>query len=149
MTVDGTASSITTKRGTKQGCKLAPSVFAIATGLFYRKMKDHLGTEQAGKILTLYADDTLHCADPFQTLESMGLKVNPKKCTFLISASGASAQHELAKYRVKLKKVGMHIQLPDGQLIPIRKAAPYLGVSYNYEDFSLKNQVVDGQLSPC
>ena len=74
----------------------------------------------------------------------MGFKVNPKKSALLISAAGSSAQQELSKYRVKIKNEGMRIKLPDGNLVPIRRTAPYLGViiSYsNYEDQTLKHRL--------
>ena len=88
MTVDGTDFSVMTKRGIKQGCKLAPSLFAISTALFFKKMAEKIGAEKALQILTLYADDTLlqehfrnkkefeqalyHCSELLKTLEEMG-----------------------------------------------------------------------------
>ena len=160
MSVDGTDFSITTKRGIKQGRKLAPSLFAIATALFFRRMAESLGEDKAAQLLTLYADDTLlqehfknrtefeqalnHCSELLKTLEGMGFKVNPKKSALLLTATGSSAQQELSKYRVKIKNEGTHIKLPDGNLIPIRRTAPYLGViiSYsNYEDQTLKHRL--------
>ena len=160
MTVDGTDFSIITKRGIKQGCKLAPSLFAIATALFFRRMAEKIREDKARQILTLYADDTLlqenfknrsefeqalnHCSELLKTLEEMDFKVNPKKSALLISATGSSAQQELSKHRVKIKNEGMRIKLPDGNLVPIRRTAPYLGViiSYsNYEDQTLKHRL--------
>ncbi|CAE7374264.1 kptA [Symbiodinium microadriaticum] len=47
------------KRGIEQGCKLAPSLFAFATFLLFRKLGEHRDIEALKQILTLYADDTL------------------------------------------------------------------------------------------
>ena len=141
MTVDGTDFSVMTKRGIKQGCKLAPSLFAISTALFFKRMAEKIGATKALQALTLYADDTLlqehfrnkkefeqaltHCSVLLKTLAEMGFKVNPKKSALLITVTGSSAQQELAKYRVKIKGEGDHLKLPDGNLIPVRRTAPY------------------------
>ena len=73
MTVGGADFFIKTKRGIKQGCKLAPSFCAIAAGLFYQRVKSILGDSQAGKLLTSYADDTLLQEGP-RGLKSRGQK---------------------------------------------------------------------------
>ena len=59
MTASDQAFSIATKRGIKQGCKLAPSLFAFATSLLFRKLGEHSNIEALARILTMYTDDTL------------------------------------------------------------------------------------------
>ena len=123
-------------------------------------MVGKIGATKALQALTLYADDTLlrehfrnkrefeqaltHCSELLKTLSEMGFKVNPKKSALLITVTGSSGQQELAKYRVKIKGEGDRLKLPDGNLVPIRRTAPYLGViiSYsNYEDQTLKHRL--------
>ena len=41
MTASDQAFSVATKRGIKQGCKLAPSLLAFATFLLFRKLGEH------------------------------------------------------------------------------------------------------------
>ena len=122
-------------------------------------MANVLGEEKSSQLLTLYADDTLlqeqfrnrtefeqvllHCSELLKTLEGMGFKVNPKKSALLLTATGSSSQQELSKYRVRIKNEGLHIKLPDGNLIPIRKTAPLgIVISYRgYEDQTLKHRL--------
>ena len=42
ITASDKAFDIATRRGIKQGCKLAPSLFAFATGLLYRQVQQHI-----------------------------------------------------------------------------------------------------------
>ena len=59
MTASDQAFSIATRRGIKQGCKLAPSLFAFATFLLFRRLGEQCDIAALQRILTMYADDTL------------------------------------------------------------------------------------------
>ena len=59
MTASDKAFDIATKRGIKQGCKLAPSLFAFATGLLYSQVQQHIDAATLARLLTMYADDIL------------------------------------------------------------------------------------------
>ena len=104
MTVSDKAFDIATKRGIKQGCKLAPSLFAFATGLLYRQVQQHIDAEMLARLLTMYADDILlqsHfdswaelevalelCDRLLDRLSQLGFKVNPGKSAMLIRLHG-------------------------------------------------------------
>ena len=128
--------SVATKRGIKQGCKLAPSLFAFATFLLFRKLGEHCDIEALKQILTMYADDTLlqvHFDDQTQLQEALrlcdllldqltelGFKVNPEKSALLLQLHGGSAQQTRNKL-VVTKKGEKYVQLPSGRLIALKR----------------------------
>ena len=59
MTASDSTFSIATKRGIKHGCKLAPSLFAFATCLLFKKLEAYCDPMKLAQILTMYADDSL------------------------------------------------------------------------------------------
>ena len=105
MTASDKAFDIAAKRGIKQGCKLAPSLFAFATGLLYRQVQQHIDAETLARLLTMYADDILLqsqfdswaeleaalelCDRLLDRLSQLGFKVNPGKSAMLIRLHGA------------------------------------------------------------
>ena len=119
MTASDQAFSVATKRGIKQGCKLAPSLFAFVTFLLFRKLGEHCDIEALKQILTMYADDTLlqvHFDDQPQLQEALrlcdllldqltelGFKVNPEKSALLLQLHGGSAQQTRNKVVVTKK----------------------------------------------
>ena len=59
MTASDQSFTIATNRGIKQGCKLAPSLFAFATSLLFRCLSQHCEEAKLARLLTMYADDSL------------------------------------------------------------------------------------------
>ncbi|OLP82717.1 hypothetical protein AK812_SmicGene36607 [Symbiodinium microadriaticum] len=132
MTANDQAFSVATKRGIKQGCKLAPSLFAFATFLLFRKLGEHCDIEALKQILTMYADDTLlqvHFDDQPQLQEALrlcdllldqltelGFKVNPEKSALLLQMHGGSAQQTRNKLVV-----------------------PYLRIIISYHDYEMQS----------
>ena len=59
MTASETKFSVATKRGIKQGCKLAPSLFAFVTGLLYRKLANQITQDELA--VSLRCTPTISC----------------------------------------------------------------------------------------
>ncbi|CAE7264138.1 unnamed protein product [Symbiodinium microadriaticum] len=154
MTASDQAFSIATKRGIKQGCKLAPSRFAFATCLLFQKLGEHCDTAVLARILTMYADDTLlqmHFDDLAQLHEALrmgdllldqltelGFKVNPEKSALLLQLHGGSAQQ--IRHKLILTKAGEKIvQLPSGRLIALKTQVPYLGIIISYREYEMQS----------
>ncbi|CAE7480731.1 kptA, partial [Symbiodinium necroappetens] len=144
MTASDQAFSIATRRGIKQGCKLAPSLFAFATFLLFRRLGEQCDIATLKRILTMYADDTLlqmHFDDRQQLLDSLhlcdllldqlmelGFKVNPERSALLLQMHGGSAQ-----------QIRQSLLTPSGRLIALKNQVPYLGIIISYQDYEMKS----------
>ena len=154
MTASDQTFSVATKRGIKQGCKLAPSLFAFATFLLNREVGEHCDIEALKQILTMYADDTLlqmHFEDLPQLQEALrlcdllldqlmelGFKVNPEKSALLLQLHGGSAQ-QIRNKLILTKKGEKYVQLPSGRLIALKTQVPYLGIIISYHDYEMQS----------
>ena len=126
MTASDQAFSIATRRGIKQGCKLAPSLFAFATFLLFRRLGAQCDIATLQKILTMYADDTLlqmhfdnkHelqealqlCDLLLDQLTELGFKVNPEKSALLLQIHGGSAQQIRQSLLSKVRSLSNFLQ---------------------------------------
>ena len=150
MTASDKAFDIAAKRGIKQGCKLAPSLFAFATGLLYSQVQQHIDAATLARLLTMYADDILlqsHfdnwaeleaalelCDSLLDRLSQLGFKVNPGKSALLIRFHGGSAS--TARKRLFKKEHGTrYVALPSGRLVSHKTQVPYLGIILSYLDY--------------
>ena len=154
MTASDQAFSIATRRGIKQGCKLAPSLFAFATFLLFRRLGAQCDIAALQKILTMYADDTLlqmHFDDKAQLQEALqlcdllldqltelGFKVNPEKSALLLQIHGGSAQ-QTRQGLITTKQGKKFVQLPSGRLIALKSQVAYLGIILSYQDYEMKS----------
>ena len=154
MTASDHAFSIATRRGIKQGCKLAPSLFAFATFLLFRRLGTQCDIAALQKILTMYADDTLlqmHFDDKEQLQEALqlcdllldqltelGFKVNPEKSALLLQIHGGSAQ-QTRQGLITTKQGEKFVQLPSGRLIALKSQVAYLGIIISYQDYEMKS----------
>ncbi|CAE7418136.1 unnamed protein product, partial [Symbiodinium microadriaticum] len=154
MTASDQAFSIATRRGIKQGCKLAPSLFAFATFLLFRRLGAQCDLAALQKILTMYADDTLlqmHFDDKQQLQEALqlcdllldqlmelGFKVNPEKSALLLQIHGGSAQ-QIRQGLLTTKQGEKFVQLPSGRLIALKSQVAYLGIIISYQDYEMKS----------
>ena len=147
MTASDKAFDIATKRGIKQGCKLAPSFFAFATGLLYSQVQQHIEAATLARLLTMYADDILlqsHfdnwaeldaalelCDSLLDRLSQLRFKVNPGKSALLIRLHGGSAS--TARKRLFKKEHGSrYVALPS---VSHKTQVPYLGIILSYFDY--------------
>ena len=150
MTASDKAFDIATKRGIKQGCKLAPSLFAFATGLLYSQVQQHIDAATLARLLTMYADDILlqsHfdnwaeleaalelCDSLLDRLSQLAFKVNPGKSALLIRLRGGSAS--TARKRLFRKEHGSrYVAMPSGRLVSHKTQVPYLGIILSYFDY--------------
>ncbi|OLP91680.1 LINE-1 retrotransposable element ORF2 protein [Symbiodinium microadriaticum] len=154
MTANDQAFSIATRRGIKQGCKLAPSLFAFATFLLFRRLGAKCDIAALQKVLTMYADDTLlqmHFDDKAQLQEALqlcdllldqltelGFKVNPEKSALLLQIHGGSAQ-TTRQGLITAKQGEKFVQLPSGRLIALKSQVTYLGIIISYQDYEMKS----------
>ena len=154
--------SVPTSSGIKQGCKLAPALWSALTLLVMDRMEKKWGpgSSQARDILTVFADDFLHqetftsfaelqqvltrLEALFQSLEEVGLEVNPAKSKALLMVQGTQQSLFRKQYTKRLKNQ-LHLVLPSGHQIPIHHQLTYLGVQLSYGAY--KDQTVDYRIS--
>ena len=134
---------VTTTRGIRQGCKLAPLLWvAISTAILH-----DLGPALSGphKQATTFADDTLcqwlieteqdvhdfarFLAHLLQVMRALGLHVNLTKTFLLIRARGTGAQRALRQHIIHKEGARWwRVETADGPaLIPLAKSVIYLG----------------------
>ena len=101
--------TVTSTRGIKQGCKLAPSLFSLVITEAFRLMATHIGFPPIQQFLTGFADDLvihrdihnwshLYAAHDMvrlllHYLQEAGLEVNYAKCNIMVKLAGRHAQH--------------------------------------------------------
>ena len=110
----GAEATIGTNQGIRQGCPIAPTLWAAYTLLVMDAVRQKFGAEWLEQHLTLFADDT-HCgwlfysetklhqafrevAELLDLLTQMGLKINDSKSASLLALGGTHA----VKIRKKL-----------------------------------------------
>ena len=144
---------VSSERGVRQGCPLAPSLWTLVTIALLRAMA---GTESLHWIqhdATMFADDLLlqweyhsiselermisaiqHC---FQILARLGLQVQHRKTQLLVAQKGRLA-HKWWKAHTASTKEGRFLRIPQqGQKdlhLPIVPQLTYLGIVLSYAD---------------
>ena len=162
MGTSGLEIQVPTSSGIKQGCKLAPALWSALTLLVMSRMEQKWGpdSKQARDILTVFADDfllqetfssfpelqkvLLRLEALFQSLEDVGLEVNPTKSKALLMVQGTQ-QSIFRKKHTMRKEKQLHIVLPSGHKIPIHHKLTYLGVQLSYGSY--KDQTVDYRIA--
>ena len=152
----GFSGTVGMRRGVRQGCTLAPVLFAIfscyladqiGTRTNYRWMQEHL---------TLYADDThaswaIRSADDLHFLENCvlaihdvfqfhGMMVNPQKSSIIMAMHGKLCrQWQRSKVHKTAKGSFLYVGAAQLQLrIPIHDSMVYLGIVASYGQFEMQ-----------
>ena len=142
---------ITTTQGIRQGCRLAPALWATLSSQVLWDLTPE-GSTPMQLPWTLFADDhlghwtlqTLHDVQQmeaailalFTTVEDYGLKVNPEKSQMVVQVKGSRLK-KLVQSRTVLIKNQPHWRLQDGDkqhLIPLCNVITYLGTKLSLRD---------------
>ena len=145
------STKITTTQGIRQGCRLAPALWAILSSQVLWDLTPE-GSTPMQLPWTLFADDhlghwTLQTLQDvqqmeaailalFNTLEAYGLKVNPDKSHMVVQVKGSRLK-KLVQSRTVLVKNQPHWRLQDGDkqhLIPICNVITYLGTKLSLRE---------------
>ena len=162
MSFSGVSIAVSVTSGIKQGCKLAPILWAALTLALLQQLAQErsLSAREISRLITLFADDFLakghfrneeefatllgHFDALFDLLTRVGLASNPGKSQALLQIQGTQAQTVREKY-VKQTPVGKTLQIASGIGVPIRKSMVYLGVVLsfgNYKDLTVKHRLM-------
>ena len=137
-------------RGLRQGCPIAPILYAAWSGRMCRKLMSKLGTRWCSTRLSMFADDVLGFWElpsidslkramsdlgiVLQTLQESGVTINAEKSAAILGLTGAKkarcmrAYAELAKQRLRLKVENLETVAHS----PLVEVIPYLGVQLSY-----------------
>ena len=137
------------RRGIRQGCPLAPMLWAIATGSIIRRLQVCNGQQWVEDTLSVYADDfisTMVFDSPaslnlamqqgerlLNTLAEYHLGVSLTKTVALFEARGMEAEKARAQYLDESKTD--HFVRVGGWRLPHRLDHEYLGVKSSYRGF--------------
>ena len=166
---EGYSTLIDMKNGVRQGCTLAPLLWALFSVFLLSSIEQQLGdTTWVRQGMTLFADDT-HCAWQlqsqrdlrfmqqslnviFQVYRRHGMIINETKSAFIIRLGGTHGSKWL-KDRVRLvdgKRVVCLSHGLDSVEVPLVKQVKYLGIIVSYHDFetaSVKHRLQSAGLS--
>ena len=136
-------------RGIRQGCPLAPQLWALASGHIIHLIEQCTSHALVREGLSLYADDHLcswiirsvadlrkglrEAACILDTLQACELDVSADKSVFLLEVRGSKANQILKDITCKLPS-GKGI-IAGRWKLPLRQSHPYLGIMLSYRRF--------------
>ena len=151
-----------TTQGVRQGCKAAPGLFVLFSGLMLKKAGQKLGSGWVKRVVTAYADDhLLHWVFKSMTsleravdelsffwglLKSMNMQIHPDKCTVIFTYRGTLKETVRDRF-TRVTSTGRVFRFRHrGSLIeiPMQTQADYLGtvISYgSFEDLTLDRRI--------
>ena len=130
--------TVTSTRGIKQGCKLAPSLFSLVITEAFRLMATHIGFPPIQQFLTGFADDLVvhrdinNWSDLYAAhdmvrlllhyLQEAGLEVNYGKCNIMVKLAGRHAQQVKKLFKSQELRSGRRVTVwnIDGPIQPKR-----------------------------
>ena len=155
---DGNYHTVQTGRGVRQGCRVAPVLWATFMNLMFSRAAEHITPEWVQRTLTLFADDLHHGTvfyDEVQLrtalrnigtlmdiLEDLGLEISYEKTFILIKISGTNARRVRAQYlHSSLNGYVVHIPRRNGTItvLPVKNSAAYLGIQASYDHFEMQS----------
>ena len=150
--------SIPTGRGVRQGCRIAPILWATYMQLMLQLAGDQISPTWVQDTLTLFADD-LHQGTLFRSelqlrealvhlgllmdiLESLGLQISYEKTIIVLSIAGSNARRVKASL-LKRDHSGYFVEIPRGNgtltKLPVKNSAKYLGICASYSMFEMQS----------
>ena len=154
----GVEREVCMSRGLRQGCPIAPIVYAAWSCRLCRLVDQRLDRDWMSNHGTLFADDIFSCWEIravqalkravrdlhalIETLQSLGMEVNCQKSVVVLKLCGkavAQACKHLLVWREGvqlLRDRGEHNQ--NDIYIPCQSSMPYLGAALSYDNFELQ-----------
>lgn len=142
-------------RGIRQGCRIAPTLWAIFMAHFLRLAGAKLGPSWVKRAATIFADDihlgyhftsvielhaVLQCFGTMtELLESLGLVINATKSKALIHWTGPKVRqlkHEILHTRGQITYLKVPRTGQPPYLLPLTNKTIYLGISISYGQFA-------------
>ena len=150
--------AIPTGRGVRQGCRVAPILWAAYMNLMFDLLANEITDEWVRDTLTLFADDLHHGTQFFSefqlrealahigllmdTLENLGLQISYEKTIIVLQIAGSNARRVKASV-LKRDSTGFYVEIPrgDGTIskLPVQNSASYLGVCASYSMFEMQS----------